>query len=274
MGKMKDEMQENNPLLQVYMKILPLTVVAAAVIYLLVKVISGLIAPEQLILEANYADFEQGAVMTVPMKAAVDEAFTEELKSAEKQKSGFFNTLDFLNFGSGEEEVAAEDGSYAFRFEYREAPETVYVKSPEWWCPVQTDGTVVLPLENGAETEKIEDYGTIKITNVEIVKISTGVFNVNVEITAAGDAVPSDVKLNMGGYEFDEWDGSTELVYDEETGFADRTLVFRYNREALEDISHLVGEATLDIREYTVHKEYEDVEITSSLEGLKIIPCK
>ena len=63
MGKMKDEMQENNPLLQVYMKILPLTVLAVAVIFLLVKLISGRIAPVQLILNAKYHDFEKGAVL-------------------------------------------------------------------------------------------------------------------------------------------------------------------------------------------------------------------
>ena len=58
MGKMKDEMQENNPLLQVYMTILPLTVLAVAVIFLLVKLISGMIAPDQLILNAKYHDYQ------------------------------------------------------------------------------------------------------------------------------------------------------------------------------------------------------------------------
>lgn len=273
MRNMKNEMQENNPLVQVYMKVLPITAATIVVIYFLVKVISGLIAPEQLVVTACYADFEQGAVMKVPMQVATDAVFENELKSAEKQRSGFSNAFDFLNFKEEEEVVSEENGSYTFKYEYREAPETIYVKSPEWWYPVDTEGTVMLSVKTGAESEMIGDYGTFKVTDVEVVKISTGVFNIDVSITAAGDAVPSDIKLVMGGYVFDEWDGSTELVYDAATGFADRTVVFRYNREALDDISHLMEEAELMVQEYTVHRVYTDAEITTDPAGLEIVLC-
>lgn len=267
---MKDEMQENNPLLEVYKKVLPATVIAVVVIYFLVKVISGLIAPKELVIQASYGDFEQGAVMQVPMQAATDETFENELKYVQKQQSGFSNAFDFLNI-EGEKEVVEENGTYTFKYEYRETPETVYVKAPEWWTPVNTEGNMMLPAEIGAESGAVEDYGTFLVSNIEVVKISTGIFNINVIITSAGEAAVSDLKLIMGGYVFEEWDGSTELVYDEETGFADRTVVFRYNREALEDISHLMEDAELMVQEYTVHKTYEDAVITSNLEGLEIV---
>ena len=70
---------------------------------------------------------------------------------------------------------------------------------------------------------------------------------------------------------FEEWDGSSELVYNEETGFEERTLVFRYNRSLREDISDLVEDAIVEVKEYTVRKVYTESEITSNISGVEIV---
>lgn len=281
MGKMKDEMQENNPLLQVYLKILPLTVGAIAVIFVLVKLISGLIAPDQLILTAKYHDFEKGAVLMEPIKVAKDEAFTKEIKQKTEKKSGFTDLLVIIEGGELEEEkpgIVSEDGSYFFVYENTKIPETIYVKSPEWWQPVLFDEEQTIPLEVGAKINLVQDSspltcadGSFEITNIETTKISTGIFNIAVTMTAAGDAVPSNVKLIMGEEVFKEWDGSSELVYNKETGFEERTLVFRYNRSLREDISDLLEEAVVAVEEYTVRRVFKEAEITANIGGVEIV---
>lgn len=281
MGKMKGEMQENNPLLQVYLKILPLTVGAIAVIFVLVKLISGLIAPDQLILTAKYHDFEKGAVLMEPIKVAKDEAFTKEIKQKTEKKSGFTDLLVIIEGGELEEEkpgIVSEDGSYFFVYENTKIPETIYVKSPEWWQPVLFDEEQTIPLEVGAKINLVQDSspltcadGAFEITNIETTKISTGIFNITVTMTAAGDAVPSNVKLIMGEEVFKEWDGSSELVYNKETGFEERTLVFRYNRSLREDISDLLEEAVVAVEEYTVRRVFKEAEITANIGGVEIV---
>lgn len=281
MGKMKDEMQENNPLLQVYLKILPLTVGAIAVIFVLVKLISGLIAPDQLILTAKYHDFEKGAVLMEPIKVAKDEAFTKEIKQKTEKKSGFTDLLVIIEGGELEEEkpgIVSEDGSYFFVYENTKIPETIYVKSPEWWQPVLFDEEQTIPLEVGAKINLVQDSspltcadGAFEITNIETTKISTGIFNIAVTMTAAGDAVPSNVRLIMGEEVFKEWDGSSELVYNEETGFEERTLVFRYNRSLREDISDLLEGAVVAVEEYTVRRVFKEAEITANIGGVEIV---
>lgn len=281
MGKMKDEMQENNPLLQVYLKILPLTVGAIAVIFVLVKLISGLIAPDQLILTAKYHDFEKGAVLMEPIKVAKDEAFTKEIKQKTEKKSGFTDLLVIIEGGELEEEkpgIVSEDGSYFFVYENTKIPDTIYVKTPEWWQPVLFDEEQTIPLEVGAKINLVQDSspltcadGAFEITNIETTKISTGIFNIAVTMTAAGDAVPSNVKLIMGEEVFKEWDGSSELVYNKETGFEERTLVFRYNRSLREDISDLLEEAVVAVEEYTVRRVFKEAEITANIGGVEIV---
>lgn len=281
MGKMKDEMQENNPLLQVYLKILPLTVGAIAVIFVLVKLISGLIAPDQLILTAKYHDFEKGAVLREPIKVAKDEAFTKEIKQKTEKKSGFTDLLVIIEGGELEEEkpgIVSEDGSYFFVYENTKIPETIYVKSPEWWQPVLFDEEQTIPLEVGAKINLVQDSsplacadGAFEIKNIETTKISTGIFNITVTMTAAGDAVPSNVRLIMGEEVFKEWDGSSELVYNKETGFEERTLVFRYNRSLREDISDLLEGAVVAVEEYTVRRVFKEAEITANIGGVEIV---
>ncbi len=286
MGKVKDGMQENNPLLQVYMKILPLTVAAVAVIFLLVKVISGMIAPDQLILSAKYHDFEEGAVLMTPIRVAKDEAFEKEIKQKTEKRSSFTDLLIIIEGGEVEEEepgIVSTDGSYTFTYENTKVPETIYVKSPEWWQPVDTEGALTAPLEVGAKMDLLEDLGPLacgvaefEITNIETTKISTGIFNINVTLSADAessivDFAPSDVKLIMGEEVFEEWDGSTELSYDAETGFADRTIVFRYNRSLREDISDLLEDAVVVVDECTVRRVFTDGEITSNIEGVEIV---
>lgn len=281
MGKMKGEMQENNPLLQVYLKILPLTVGAIAVIFVLVKLISGLIAPDQLILTAKYHDFEKGAVLMEPIKVAKDEAFTKEIKQKTEKKSGFTDLLVIIEGGELEEEkpgIVSEDGSYFFVYENTKIPDTIYVKTPEWWQPVLFDEEQTIPLEVGAKINLVQDSspltcadGAFEITNIETTKISTGIFNIAVTMTAAGDAVPSNVRLIMGEEVFKEWDGSSELVYNEETGFEERTLVFRYNRSLREDISDLLEEAVVAVEEYTVRRVFKEAEITANIGGVEIV---
>ena len=90
-------------------------------------------------------------------------------------------------------------------------------------------------------------------------------------MTSAGDFTPSDVKLIMGEEVFNEWDGSSELVYNEETGFEERTLVFRYNRDLREDISDLLEDAIVEVKEYTVRKVYTDAEFTTNLPGVTVV---
>ena len=292
MGKMKDDMKENNPLLQVYMKIIPATVAAVAAIFLLVKLISGMIAPDQLVLTATYKDYAEGAVLQTPIRVAKDAAFEKEVKSLTEKKSGFMDILVFLE-GNAEkpeelaeldalenpvEEELPENGTYTFSYENTKLPDTIYVKAPLWWYPVDTEGMMTAPLKVGEKLDLLADFGPLacgegafEITGIETTKISTGIFNVTVTITAAGDAVPSDVKLIMEDDVFNEWDGSSELVYDEETGFAERTLVFRYNRSLREDISDLVENATVMVQEYTICTSFEDAEITSNIEGLTIV---
>ncbi|MBE5971775.1 MAG: hypothetical protein E7246_04525 [Lachnoclostridium sp.] len=276
MGKMKDEMQENNPLLQVYMKILPLTVLAVAVIFVLVKLISGMLAPDQLILNVKYHDFEKGAVLMGPVKVAKDEAFTKEIKQKTEKSSGFTKLLVIIEGGELEEEepgIVSEDGSYFFVYEKTKVPETIYVKTPDWWQPVDTKGSLTAPLEIGSKIDLLEDLGPLvegtagfEITNIETVKISSGIFNVTVSMTADGNAVPSDVKLVMGDEVFEEWDGSSELVYNEETGFEDRTLVFRYNRSLREDISDLLETAIIQVDEITARREFKDGEFSANMD--------
>ena len=273
MSKMKDNRRENNPLLAVYMKILPATVLAVVVIFCIVKLITGLTAPEQIVLNVNYRDFEMWAEIQGAMSAATDEAFENELKYVEKKESGFYNIFDFFNSEEGNDTDSAEDGNYTFTFETKEMPSVIYVKSPEWWYPIDTDGSIELSLENGAETEPVTEAGGFKITNIETVKISTGVFNVNVTMSATKDAVPSDIKLIMDDHEFEEWDGSTEVTYDEATGFAERTVVFRFNRGNRDDISDLFDDAKIVVDEYTVRKKYTVGEISSNVDGLEIVVC-
>ena len=280
MGNMRNDRKEDNPLLQVYMKIIPAMIAAIVVIFLLVKLISGIIAPDHLILDVTYNDYEQGAVLKTPMRVAKDAAFEKEVKSMSERKSGFMDVLTLLeNTAEKPEELAAldaqeapkeeetvENGTYRFAYENTKLPDTIYVKSPEWWYPVSTQGDMTMPLEVGAKIDLLKDVGPLadvsgeavfEITNIETVKISTGIFNISVSVTAAGKSVPSNVKLVMGNEVFEEWDGSTELVYDKETGFADRTLVFRYNRSLRE--------------EFTVHRQFHDCEIVSNIEGLEIV---
>ncbi len=281
MGKMKDGMQENNPLLQVYLKILPLTVAVAAVIFVIVKLISGMIAPDQLILTAKYNDFEKGAVLMGPIRVAKDEAFEKEIKQKTEKSSAFTDLLIIFEGGELEEEepgIVSEDGSYFFIYENTKVPETIYVKTPEWWMPVSFGEENQIPLQVGAKIDLPEDIGPLaegeekfEITGVETTKISTGIFNVTVTMTAAGDVVPSDVKLIMGEEVFEEWDGSSDLVYNEETGFEDRTLVFRYNRSLREDISDLLEDAIVEVQECTVRKVFKEGEYSVNLDGVKVV---
>lgn len=281
MGKMKDEMQENNPLLQVYLKILPLTVAVAAVIFVIVKLISGMIAPDQLILNAKYNDFEKGAVLMGPIRVAKDEKFEKEIKHKTEKSSAFTDLLIIFEGGEPEEEepgIVSEDGSYFFTYENTKVPEMIYVKKPEWWMPVSFRGENQISLQVGAKIDLPEDIESftkgeekIEITGIETTKISTGIFNVTVTMTAAGDAVPSDVKLIMGEEVFEEWDGSSNLVYNEETGFEDRTIVFRYNRGLREDISDLLKDAIVEVQECTVRKVFKEGEYSVNLDGVKVV---
>lgn len=294
MSNMKKNMEENNPLLQVYMKILPATAIAIAAIYFLVKLISGMIAPDQLILTAKYNDYEEGAVIQTPMRVAKDAAFEEEVKQQKEKGRSFTDLLIFFEATAEKsEELAAldaqqgltvpveeenEDGTYTFKFESAKLSDKVYVKAPMWWQPVETDGTWTMPFAIGEKMELsadlegfVNDDAAFEITNIETSKVTTGIFNITVNMTAAGDVVPSKVKLIMGDEVFAEWDGSSELVYNEGTGFEDRTLVFRYNRSLREDISDLVAEATVEVQEYTLCRVFEDAEITSNMDGLELV---
>ena len=292
MSNMKKNMEENNPLLQVYKKILPATAIAGTAIFLLVKLISGILAPDQLVLTVTYKDYEDGAAAQGPVRVAMDAAFEKEVKSMSERKSGFMDVLVFLEGTADKpdelaeldaelnpvEEEVPENGTYTFTYEKAKLPETIYVKSPQWWHPVNVENTPAVLLESGAKTEtfaELEPFGCgdslFEITSVETVKISSGIFNVNVTMTASGDAVPSKVKLVMEDEVFAEWDGSSELVYEKENGFADRTLVFRYNRSLREDISDLLENATVEVEEVTVCREFTDAEITSNIEGLEIV---
>ena len=202
-----------------------------------------------------------------------------------EKKSGFMDILVFLEGTVDKPDELAEldaaanpvaedkeeDGAYIFSYENTKLPDTIYIKAPVWWYPIRGEEEMELPLQVGAKIDDVDGYGSFEITAVDSVKISTGVFNVNVTMTSAGDAVPSNVKLRMGEDVFSEWDGSSELSYDKETGFAERTLVFRYNRGMREDISDLMGDAKILIPEYTVRRAYSDYEITSNKEGLEIV---
>ena len=216
-----------------------------------------------------------------PIKVAKDEAFTKEIKQKTEKKSGFTDLLVIIEGGELEEEkpgIVSEDGSYFFVYENTKIPETIYVKSPEWWQPVLFDEEQTIPLEVGAKINLVQDSspltcadGAFEITNIETTKISTGIFNITVTMTAAGDAVPSNVKLIMGEEVFKEWDGSSELVYNKETGFEERTLVFRYNRSLREDISDLLEGAVVAVEEYTVRRVFKEAEITANIGGVEIV---
>lgn len=262
---------EDNPLLKVYMIALPVTALAIVLIYLLVRMVSKAVGPDELILNVEYHDYETGAVLKTPMRAAADEEFEQELSYVKQKKSGFMDDFVFWESGEDREEDAAENGSCTFTYEYREIPDTIYVKSPEWWYTVDTGGNMRIPAQIGAETDPVTDQGSFRITNIGTTKITTGVFNVEITVSAAGDAVPSNMKLDMGGYVFEEWDGSSEVTYDTENGFASRTAVFRYNKDAREDISDLFDDAGVIIQEYTVRKIYRDSEIRSNVDGLQIV---
>lgn len=293
MSNMKKNMEENNPLLQVYMKILPATAIAVAAIYFFVQLISGMIAPDQLVLTAKYNDYEEGAVMQTPMRVAKDAAFEEEVKQLKEKGRSFTDLLIFFEATAEKsEELAAldaqqglvqpveevEDGTYTFKFENAKFQDKIYVKAPMWWQAAETDGTWTMPLAAGEPmilpanlAGFVSGDAAFEITNIETSKITTGIFNITVNMTAAGDVVPSKVKLIMGDEVFSEWDGSSELVYNEGTGFEDRTLVFRYNRSLKEDISDLLDEAIIEVQEYTVRRVFEDAEITSNMTGLEIV---
>ena len=284
MNNWKDKM-EGNPLAKVYLKIVPALVAALATIFVTVKLISGIIAPDQLVLDVVYHDYEEGAVLKTPIRVAKDAAFEKEVKNMTEKKSGFMDILVFLEgtvdkpdelaeldaAAEPVEEEKAEDGTYTFTYENAKLPKTIYIKSPVWWYPIQLDEEVSLPLQAGAKTDDVDGYGSFEIKTVDTVKISTGVFNVTVTMTSAGDAVPSNVKLLMGEDMFSEWDGRSELSYDKETGFAERTLVFRYNRGMRDDISDLMEDAKLLLPEYTVRRAYSDFEITSNIDGLEFV---
>lgn len=284
MNNWKDKM-EGNPLAKVYLKIVPVLMAALAAIFVTVKLISGIIAPDQLVLDVVYHDYEEGAVLKSPIRVAKDAAFEKEVKSMTEKKSGFMDILVFLEgtvdkpeelaeldaAAEPEKEDKPEDGTYTFTYENAKLPKTIYIKPPVWWYPVQLEEEVSLPLQAGAKGDGVDGYGSFEIKTVDTVKISTGVFNVTVTMTSAGDAVPSNVKLLMGEDVFAEWDGSSELSYDRETGFAERTLVFRYNRGMRDDISDLMEDAKLLLPEYTVRRAYTDLEITSNINGLEFV---
>lgn len=292
MGKMKNDMQENNPLLQVYMKILPVTILAIAAIFVLVKVISGILAPDQLVLNVTYRDYEEGAMLQNPIRIAKDPAFEEEVKLQSDKKKSFLDILVLFEATAEkpaelaeldaqlmpEEVEEPENGTYTFTYEKVKLPKTVYWKAPVWWHPVKTEGTLTAPLKIGEKIELTEDLGPIasgsasfEITGIETTKISTGIFNITVNMTSSDHAAPSNVKLVMGEEVFNEWDGSTELSYDAENGFADRTLVFRYNRSLKDDISDLLEDAVIVVEEITAHREFNDAELTSNIDGVELI---
>lgn len=271
MSNKKGSMNDN-PLLKVYLKILPALAAAVVVIVVLVKLITGIFAPEQIILEVKYDDYEDGALIQSMVRVAEDEAFTKELDPVVEKKSGFMNTFDFFTVEE-ESGLSTENGTYTFTYETEKIPSVLYVKSPEWWYPVDTDGSIVLPAEVGAATEAVTEAGGFTITNIETVKISSGIFNVNVTMSATMDAVPSDIRLIMDGYKFEEWDGSTDVTFDEATGFAERTVVFRFNRGSHEDISELLADAQIVVEEYTVRKKYTAGTISSNVDGMTILVC-
>lgn len=267
----RQENMEDSPLIKVYMIVLPVTALAMILIYLLVRVVSQIAGPDKLVLNVEYHDYEQGAVLKTPMRAAADGEFEQEFAYVKQKKSGFMDELIFWESEENRKEDAAENGTYTFTYEYREIPDIIYVKSPEWWYTVDTEGSMMIPAQVGEETDPVTDYGSFRITKIETAKITTGIFNVEVTVSAAVDAVPSRMKLVMGGYVFEEWDGGSEIIYDREHGFASRTAVFRYNKDAREDISDLFGDAGLVIQEYTVRKVYRDSEIRSNVDGLQIV---
>ena len=63
------------------------------------------------------------------------------------------------------------------------------------------------------------------------------------------------------------------MTYDEATGFAERTVVFRFNRGNRDDISDLFDDAKIVVDEYTVRKKYTVGEISSNVDGLEIVVC-
>lgn len=289
------KLMEENPLARVYLTILPALAAAIILIFGAVKLISALIAPDQLVVDITYHDYAEGAVMKTPIRVAKDAAFEEEIKNMADRKSGFMDILVILEKTVDKsdelaaldaqeepvEEEKPEDGTYTFTFENTKLSDTIYMKAPMWWYAIDSSGSIELPLEIGAsaavpavpETEGME-AGEFQITNVETTKISTGIFNVTVTLTSEKEAAPSKVRLIMEDEVFEEWDGSSELVYNEETGFTDRTLVFRYNRSLRDDISDLLENAVVSVEEFTVRKVFTDAEIKTNINGLKIVPVE
>lgn len=270
MGKRKEEMNDN-PLFRVYMVAIPLMVAVIAVIYLLVRLAFSVFGPDEMTVVVTYHDYEKGAILKEPMRVASDKAFTEELNGVKKKKSGFMDDFVFWETEDEDETDADENGTYTFQYEYRDLPDTLYVQDPVWWYPVDTKGAMAIPLKTGEKTDSVSEWGAFEITEVRDDKITSGVFNVTVTITGTMDAVPSEMKLNMGGYIFEEWDGSTEVAYDDADGFASRTVVFRFNKDAREDISDLLADAKLIVQEYTVRKTYTDREIVSGADDVQFV---
>ena len=287
------KLMEENPLARVYLTILPALAAAIVLIFAAVKLISGIFAPDQLVVDITYRDYEEGSVMKTPIRVAKDAAFEEEIKNMADRKSGFMDILVILEKTAEKSEELAEldaleepveeekpeDGTYTFAFENTKLPDTIYMKTPEWWSAINTEGSMEFPLEIGSAVNVPELQGfesseaaEFQITNVETTKISTGIFNVTVTLTSEKEVTPSKVRLIMGDEIFEEWDGTTEVSYNADTGFVDRTLVFRYNRSLRDDISDLIAEAVVSVDECTVRKVFTDAVITTNIKGLNIVP--
>ena len=198
---------------------------------------------DRLTVAISYIDYDAHTITPLPeMECAIDKKFSTLLHQV-----------------SNSDDPDREVSEYTYQIDT--IPKTIYIKAPDLYLLSQPY-SMELPCTAG-NTADYDGNPWFTIRSVSTEKISDGVFDITVTIDAFQDVVPFITSLKIDGITLDEiGDDPDKIMKFDNCHYVTETFLFRYNRNARNDISDILPQAVLQIE--NIHYRISDAKLTAS----------
>ena len=198
---------------------------------------------DRLTVSISYLDYDAHTITPLPdMECAADKNFSNMLNQVS---------------GSSDPDRGVEEYTY----QIDTIPRKIYIKAPDLYLLSQPYSAEI-PCTTG-NTLDYDGHPWFTIRSISTEKVSTGVFNIKVTIDAFQDVIPFITSLKIDGITLDEiGDDPDKIMKFDNYHYTTETFLFRYNRNARDDISNLIPQAVLQIKD--IHYRVSDARITAS----------
>lgn len=212
--------------------------------------------PDQLLtLKVTFEKFDSSCYQGRSLIAAIDPAFEDQLSLVDIK-------ID-------------EEGTHSYSYDYLELPETIYVIPPTLLVPisVQNSEPIVISLDSEESSAFLNGQELFRIISVEHTKIATRVFYIDVTVAPVSDVFPIQSELLLGDVVLEQKNSLENPVfsYSDTDGFKVGKIHFIYNTGAKDDISDIIDDGKLVVKEILHSDDEIKSEITSENQAVNIV---